>query len=38
MNIVIPSKVEEPRCEDEKLAWRGPSTSPAAAGSGRNDN
>ena len=32
MNIVIPSKVDEPRCEDEKLALRGPSTSPAGCG------
>ena len=38
MNTVIPSEVEETGCENEKLASRDPSTSPAAAGSARDDN
>ena len=37
MDTVIPSEVEESRCENEKLAPRGPSTSPAAAGFARDD-
>jgi hypothetical protein len=38
MHIGIPSDVEEPGCENEKLVPRGPSTTPAAAGSARDDN
>jgi len=38
MNTVIPSEVEEPRCGNKKLIPLGPSTSPAAAGSARDDD
>ena len=37
MYTVIPSVVEESRCENEELAPRGPLTPPAAAGSARDD-